>query len=707
MKITVGETDFKTLDEALEHIDEENLLVDVPEEIWSSLTPLYFDGNFYSNFNKAIEATNESGEDAIIYVRPDCEVPMGGSHLLIKTNLTIYGNGSRIADVSGDFTVGGDSYIDDIDARYLYIYNLDNCAIWNNSNVLGINNLYSVYLFGCNDVRGIEFRPGGTYQGTLNLTVNQCKFNGNCKSDTTGIDVTYAGKVTLRDSVFYGCSNGVSVDNKNNVNVILDIADCLFEDCSKTSFLTNIEKAFSAPVRVVSSCIGGSVDVNIENIEFKYADNGRAYITDILLGDGRATSGNAGSIVYHIEQSSARLIVYEPRNKGEKPSIKIEKTLASDYVYEGGSGKNVEDTEHRIVPIPFTVSTSVVNGTANYESVEVYRGSSLDVIFTPTDKYNAVKSATINGEPVEVALKYGKVKITLENIKKDYNIEIEFDRIFNKFNVSATVENGSVDNESAEVTEDDDFTLTFTPEDGFSKVKVYVNDVRVPASFEDGVVIVTLEEVAENYEVSVVFMKEPEPIRLKTCPICGRDVQIHGIIVPDDDEIVEDVDNSVDNSDESEDVEEESEDTEPEERLPITITCECGLLFSTGTYDEYELAKIWNGRVTSEVASKSSAKRVIISLIRHSKHKWKLDENGEIDTFAWNFEYHNGVECVICGERKCVHCGQDYETDEICTETKRYCPTCGGSVMSGVDTCIRCGQKLDIKNPIYESDENA
>jgi len=38
-------------------------------------------------------------------------------------------------------------------------------------------------------------------------------------------------------------------------------------------------------------------------------------------------------------------------------------------------------------------------------------------------------------------------------------------------------------------------------------------------------------------------------------------------------------------------------------------------------------------------------------------HEWKIDEDGEIDIFAYNpHDPHNGPECVKCGYGFCHHC---------------------------------------------------
>lgn len=49
------------------------------------------------------------------------------------------------------------------------------------------------------------------------------------------------------------------------------------------------------------------------------------------------------------------------------------------------------------------------------------------------------------------------------------------------------------------------------------------------------------------------------------------------------------------------------------------------------------------------------------------KHNWQKDENGNVDEWAWEAGYHNGVYCVDCGKTVCVHCNPDYMELDDCT----------------------------------------
>lgn len=54
--------------------------------------------------------------------------------------------------------------------------------------------------------------------------------------------------------------------------------------------------------------------------------------------------------------------------------------------------------------------------------------------------------------------------------------------------------------------------------------------------------------------------------------------------------------------------------------------------------------------------------------IATTKHKWKTKDDGEVDEFAWDREFHNGPVCTICGFTPCVHCRPGWEDDEGCKE---------------------------------------
>ena len=48
------------------------------------------------------------------------------------------------------------------------------------------------------------------------------------------------------------------------------------------------------------------------------------------------------------------------------------------------------------------------------------------------------------------------------------------------------------------------------------------------------------------------------------------------------------------------------------------------------------------------------------------RHQWRLNESGEIDTFAYEFHTHNGPVCRLCGFWFCEHCEPECYDDDDC-----------------------------------------
>ena len=58
---------------------------------------------------------------------------------------------------------------------------------------------------------------------------------------------------------------------------------------------------------------------------------------------------------------------------------------------------------------------------------------------------------------------------------------------------------------------------------------------------------------------------------------------------------------------------------------------------------------------------KQKPQKPIHNETNNGKHKWKLDDKGEVDEFAWDCDYHSGVVCERCGIQVCTMCEPDYD----------------------------------------------
>lgn len=78
--------------------------------------------------------------------------------------------------------------------------------------------------------------------------------------------------------------------------------------------------------------------------------------------------------------------------------------------------------------------------------------------------------------------------------------------------------------------------------------------------------------------------------------------------------------------------------------------------------------------------------------IESRKHIWRKDENGETDTFAFEWDYHNGPVCEKCGIAPCIHCDPDFDKED-CKLTHYVCSVCGRTEMKKEPFC-HCGADM-------------
>ena len=83
--------------------------------------------------------------------------------------------------------------------------------------------------------------------------------------------------------------------------------------------------------------------------------------------------------------------------------------------------------------------------------------------------------------------------------------------------------------------------------------------------------------------------------------------------------------------------------------------------------------------------------------VTNSSHKWATNEDGEIDEWAWESRFCNGVVCTNCGEQVCVYCNPDYKTKESeCVTYETTCPLCSEKLDThSKQPYCSCGQRLD------------
>ena len=75
------------------------------------------------------------------------------------------------------------------------------------------------------------------------------------------------------------------------------------------------------------------------------------------------------------------------------------------------------------------------------------------------------------------------------------------------------------------------------------------------------------------------------------------------------------------------------------------------------------------------------------------EHMWRKKEDGEIDEWAWDSEFHNGPVCVLCGATPCIHCTPGYKDTE-CYEESYRCSECSHHSREKEEFCAGCGADM-------------
>ena len=65
--------------------------------------------------------------------------------------------------------------------------------------------------------------------------------------------------------------------------------------------------------------------------------------------------------------------------------------------------------------------------------------------------------------------------------------------------------------------------------------------------------------------------------------------------------------------------------------------------------NEYKMAQVAINALEKQISKKPKSTHM-----KYGKHTWAKKENGEVDDFAWDYEYHSGVYCEVCGKTVCT-----------------------------------------------------
>lgn len=77
------------------------------------------------------------------------------------------------------------------------------------------------------------------------------------------------------------------------------------------------------------------------------------------------------------------------------------------------------------------------------------------------------------------------------------------------------------------------------------------------------------------------------------------------------------------------------------------------------------LPKVCTTRKSSAIVGNPAHERMwmMFGVYPNKGHLWQVDEFGDVDTFAFNHEPHNGPKCMTCGYHFCHHCKSEPEKE--------------------------------------------
>lgn len=78
----------------------------------------------------------------------------------------------------------------------------------------------------------------------------------------------------------------------------------------------------------------------------------------------------------------------------------------------------------------------------------------------------------------------------------------------------------------------------------------------------------------------------------------------------------------------------------------------------------------------------------------YPEHDWETDEDGKIDEWAMDDDFHHGPVCKRCYHSFCIYCKPNGFNDGPCVIDKYKCPKCGCILQKGTKFCSECGQEM-------------
>ena len=302
-------------------------------------TTVEYNGSYYKTLAEALAAVFVADDDnAVINCKKGAEVGKL-SHAHVSNNIVINGNGAKVTS-GGDQDLEVDTYYySRSTGKLVDPKNVNNEKTLDKNIKITVNNLSGIAVWGqrtsgytvdveLNDCKNLNriYISGKT--GVNNYTLNNCTFDSdNGSHPGTSVYSNNPGTININNCSFKGIALACNFNNKSEGTQNITLNGCTIIDCATEAKTESGWKAFTAPVRFVTSGTGAKTVANVENTSISYTEgNKNVGNGDILLGEGRKDEKSYSGVTLNTSGVDADVQIQFPgqADKTEKISVKAD-----------------------------------------------------------------------------------------------------------------------------------------------------------------------------------------------------------------------------------------------------------------------------------------------------------------------------------------------------------------------------------------------
>jgi len=214
-------------------------------------------------------------------------------------------------------------------------------------------------------------------------------------------------------------------------------------------------------------------------------------------------NGLIAESVEKISYGSNAAIEYQPDENFEISEIRVDGAAVDlnqykdGYVFEGITANHQVEVKCTEIP-QFEITTSALNGDVA-ETQIIRRDQDFVIDYKPEEHYE-LEELLVDGIAVEQDVE--ATSYTLENVQEVHSVEVKFKEI-PFFPVTAVAEHGKISAGKTNVYRDQNYTLSFEPENDYVLKAIYVDGEKT--EFAEGQSELVLLNVQKEHDIRIVY----------------------------------------------------------------------------------------------------------------------------------------------------------------------------------------------------------